>query len=131
MSPIKLNIITNVIVFTIQIWNDYCEAHEAYQFLRKKHTTKYGEFVPSPTYSKVSYWLLTPECFMIVIFHNGKVDQFRNIHYGRPGRFVATFMQNNDPNLQVLVEFLNSWWSDWHYIAYSCYWLLMLGPIHV
>ena len=24
-----------------QIWNDYCEAHEAYQFLRKKHTDRY------------------------------------------------------------------------------------------
>lgn len=40
------------VISFLQIWNDYCEAHEAYQFLRKKHSLKYGEFVPTPTYKK-------------------------------------------------------------------------------
>ena len=33
-----------------QIWNDYCQTHEAYQFLRKKNSDKYGDAMPPPSY---------------------------------------------------------------------------------
>ena len=48
---------------TSKIWNDFCEAHEAYQFLRKKNSLKYGEFVPTPSYTKQIRVSVKFKCF--------------------------------------------------------------------
>ena len=31
-----------------KIWTEYCQAHEAYQFFRKKNADKYGGYLPPP-----------------------------------------------------------------------------------
>ena len=36
--------------FSWQVWNDNCQAHEAYQFFRKKNADKYGDFLPPPSH---------------------------------------------------------------------------------
>jgi len=33
-----------------KIWNDNCQAHEAYQFFRKKNADKYAGFIPAPSH---------------------------------------------------------------------------------
>ena len=38
------------IIFPWQVWNDNCQAHEAYQFFRKKNADKYGDFLPPPSH---------------------------------------------------------------------------------
>ena len=43
-----------------QIWNDYCEAHEAYQFLRKKHTDRYK--------GGIKNWLRFDKCGYVLIY---------------------------------------------------------------
>ena len=36
-----------------KIWNDNCQAHEAYQFFRKKNSDKYAGYVPAPSHSRL------------------------------------------------------------------------------
>ena len=33
-----------------KVWSDNCQAHEAYQFFRKKNSDKYGNFIPPPSH---------------------------------------------------------------------------------
>ena len=42
---------TSCVIFVEQqVREELCQAHEAYQFLRRKHSEKYGEWVPPPEY---------------------------------------------------------------------------------
>ena len=43
----KSSILTDILLFS-KLWNDYCQAHEAYQFFRKKNADKYGNSLPAP-----------------------------------------------------------------------------------
>ena len=38
------------ILFVGKIWNDNCQAHEAYQFFRKKNAEKYAGNIPPPAH---------------------------------------------------------------------------------